>query len=130
MGNGKLFMICSALAAFGLACAQALGRPGSPAALNRRADSLAALDPAAELRKAINRGDLRFIAVCGLVCAPPGVDPADSVVLAAIRSRSLHYIEGTSDVLANDAVARLNRVATDYADRYNRLLVRHLRLRE
>jgi hypothetical protein len=104
--------------------------PPGPPAIAQRAESIAALDPASELRKALNRGDLRFIAVCGYVCVPPGVDLNDSVVVRAIRARDMHYIEGTSDAVGSEAVARLNTVGADYAERYNRLLALHLHVRE
>ena len=108
----------------------AQGRPAGPPALVKRADSIEALDPATEVRKAIDRGDVRFIAICGYACFPPGVDLRDSTVTVAIRSRALHYVEGTSDGITSEAVARLNIVAAAYAERYNRLLARHLHVRE
>jgi len=109
---------------------RAQGRPRGPASLVQRADSIAALDAATEVQKAIRKADLRFVAVCGYVCFPPGVDLSDSTVLRAARTRAFHYIEGTSDAIMNDAVARLNGVAATYAERYNRLLARHLHVRE
>ena len=110
------------------ACGHA--RLPDPLSNAQRADSITALDPATELKKALDRGDRRFIAVCGYVCFPPGVDLDDSVVMKAIRTRDMHYIEGTSDAVGSDAEARLNTVGADYAERYNRLLARHLHVRE
>jgi len=128
MIRGVIGTVCLTLAACAVSTAHAQGRPRGPATLVARADSLAALDPATELRKAIERGDLRFIAVCGLSCRPPGVDLADSAVALAIRTGGLHYIEGTTDAVGNDAVARLDGVAVKYATRYNKLLARRLHL--
>ena len=97
---------------------------GSPE-LAQRADSLSKLDAEAEARAAIARGDLRFIAVCGFACLPPGV-PMDSARSSrdslALRGDSLLTIAGTSDAVVNQDVARLNDVAAAYARRYNRLI--------
>jgi hypothetical protein len=93
--------------------------------LAHRADSLAKLNPEREARAAIARGDLRFIAVCGYVCVPVGI-PLDNALRTrdslALGSDSLRSIDGTSDDIANEDVARLNEVAAQYADRYNRLI--------
>jgi hypothetical protein len=43
----------------------------------------------------------------------------------ALGSDSLRSIDGTSDDIANEDVARLNEVAAQYADRYNRLIWEH-----
>jgi len=99
--------------------------PAHSPELARRADSLAKLDPESEARRAIARGDLRFIGVCGYVCVPVGI-PLDSATGSrdslATSTDSLHLIDGTSDNIANDDVARLNEVAARYARRYNRII--------
>lgn len=87
-----------------------------------RAESLSALDPVAEARRAILRGDLRFLAVCGYTCIPVGIDLTSSGV--AILD-SLRAIEGTTDAPPNDDVVRLNQTAAQYAGAYNRVIAAH-----
>ena len=128
IGINAGILVATTIVAVGSTHAQ--GRPAGPPALVKRADSIEALNPATEVRKAIDRGDVRFIAICGYACYPPGVDLTDSTVTVAIRSRAFHYVEGTSDAIMSEAVARLNIVAAAYAERYNRLLARHLHVRE
>ena len=105
-----------------------LGLPAHSPDVARQADSLVALRPEDEARRAIARGDLRFLAVCGYACIPPGV-PFDSAARSPdslpVRSLdSLHVIEGTSDNVVNADVARLNDVASDFATPYNRVIWR------
>jgi hypothetical protein len=105
-----------------------LGLPAHSPDIARRADSLLALHPADEARRAIARGDLRFLADCGDACMASGV-PLDSAArspdsLAVSSLDSLHVIEGTSDNVINADVARLNDVASDFATRYNRVIWR------
>jgi len=101
--------------------------PARSPELARRADSLAGLDPGTEVRKAIARRDHRLIAVCGYACVPPGVDLRDTLVQRALER--LRPIVGTSDAILNADVARLNKVSSEYATRYNRLLLAALRRR-
>ena len=86
MRIGNITALWTALAFLTVVSAWAQGWPRDPASLERRADSLAALDPAKEVEKAIDRGDLRFIAVCGYACFPPGVDPDDSIVIRGMQT--------------------------------------------
>jgi len=107
---------------------QSLGLPAHSPDIARRADSLLALRPEDEARRAIARGDLRFPADCGDACMPSGV-PLDSAArspdsLALSSLDSLHVIEGTSDNVINADVARLNDVASDFTTRYNRVIWR------
>lgn len=94
--------------------------PADRSVLARRADSLAALDPEAEARKAIVRGDLRFLGTCGFACEPTGIDPT----VVEVSQHGLRIIEGTSDAITSKEVARLNAVAADYATRYNQVILR------
>lgn len=97
----------------------------APPDLAARADSLERLDPARELAAALARGDSRFIGVTGYVVVAPGVgfrDPCYPRRLDAIRA-----VEGTSDNTVGPAGERLRRIATAYAERYNRLLLGRLR---
>jgi hypothetical protein len=108
------------------ACASAQTSGNAPSSeLTRRADSLASLDPRGEARAAINRGDLRFVGVCGFACLPVGV-PLDSLRMSpdsmAGRGDSLRIIAGTSDAVVSQDVARLNEVARRYAQPYNRVI--------
>jgi hypothetical protein len=96
-----------------------------PPDLAARADSLGRLEPARELAAALARGDWRFIGVAGYVVVASGVglrDPCYPRQLDAIR-----VVEGTSDTPVGPAGARLQRVATAYAERYNGLLLERLR---
>ena len=99
--------------------------------LASRADSLERLDPDHEAHAAIARGDLRFLAVCGYVCVPVGV-PLDSVLQSAdslaVRGGRVRGIPGTSDAILNDDADRLNKVAGDYAARYNRVIWTRLKV--
>src|SRR4051794_8678500 len=95
--------------------------PARSPELARRADSISRLDPAVEVRKAIRRGDHRLVAVCGYACVPPGVDLDDERVRDTMAH--LRAIEGTSDDVVNADVARLNRISSAYAARYNQLLL-------
>ena len=86
--------------------------------LRRRADSLAALDPAREVQLALARRDHRFIGVCGYACFAPSPDgPVD------VSHKELRVIEGTSDSPLNQDEERLNEVADAYATQYNQLLL-------
>ena len=90
------------------------------------ADSLTRLDPLVQADSAIARGDLRYLAVCGYVCFPPGV-PLDSIAASSdslsIRQDSTRHIPGTSDHITDPEMARLNRIASDFAFAYNRRIV-------
>jgi|SRR6476646_1426400 len=86
--------------------------------LLRRADSLAALDPAREVQLALERRDHRFIGVCGYSCVAPGPNgPVE------VSNKELRVIEGTTDDVLNRDVERLNEVAYAYAKKYNQLLL-------
>jgi len=107
---------------------QSLGPSAHSLGIARRADSLVALHPEDETRRAIARGDLHFLVVCACACMPPCV-PLDSAARSpdslAVRSLdSLHVIKGTSDNVINADVARLNDVAIDFATACNRLIWR------
>ena len=95
--------------------------PGRSPALARRADSIAALDPSRELRLALARKDERFIGVCGYACLPVGLTSEQ----IARWPGPLNVVQGTSDAPPDDDAIRLNRVAGDYATRYNKLLAAH-----
>ena len=82
-------MIRSILLAFALsASASAAAAQAFPT------DSLAALDPAKEVDAALARGDRRPLAVCGLACLAPGLDPA-----VVRRLPTARIIDGRGDVI-------------------------------
>jgi hypothetical protein len=88
----------------------------------RRADSLTSLHPVAEAQHAIRRHDFRLVGVCGYYCGPVGLFRSDSLCFLS----DVRYIAGTSDAVSTESEARLNRVAADYARRYNRVLIAFL----
>ena len=93
--------------------------------MNRRSDSLSRLDPAREVERAIARGDWRFVGVAGYAVVAPGVAFADPRYPKDLRE--IRVIEGTSDFVIGQAGERLNKVAAEYAEQYNRLLLKRLR---
>ena len=109
-------------------CATAqLDRVADGLTLQRRADSLAHLDPERELEAALKRGDRRCIAIQGYLAAPAGV-PLDSLatVWPVLCAAGMQIIAGTSDAITPD-VRRLTTAAVDYGARYNHLLLAVLR---
>jgi hypothetical protein len=84
---------------------------------------IASLDPVAEVKRALSRGDLRLLAVCGYVCVPPGVELDEESGTKPMPGRIL---PDTSDARATAALARLNAASYRYAERYNREMARAL----
>jgi hypothetical protein len=80
-------------------------------------------DPRAEVRKAIKRGDLRFLAVGGFGAMVPGVPGGPNPV---VEIRGARIISGTGDALESEEQLRLQPIAEKYAALYNRLLFDHL----
>ena len=93
--------------------------------LNRRSDSLQRLKPARELKAAIARGDWHFGGVQGYAIVAPGVAFNDPFYPK--DPRGIHVIEGTSDFEFGEPGKGLNRVAAEYAKKYNQLLLKLLR---
>jgi len=106
--------------------------PRASPELTRRADSLERLDPDSEAIRSANRGDFRFVGVCGYTCSAVGL-AADSIAAsparAALDRDSLRLIEGTADYTLNADMARLNRVAPLFADGYDLAMLRERRRR-
>ncbi|RYG93927.1 MAG: hypothetical protein EON58_17345 [Alphaproteobacteria bacterium] len=76
------------------------------------------------MRKAIKKHNLRFLGVAGYSVSIPGVpDEYDNPL---VKKRGVHVIAGTSDYRQSDEHDRLQSVAADYAERYNRLLMAYL----
>jgi hypothetical protein len=72
-------------------------------------ESIEKADPIADVKKAIEKKDFRFAAVRGYSLVVPGIETA------SITDDKVWVIEGTSDT----GDSRLNRVAHEYAHRYN-----------
>jgi hypothetical protein len=82
-------------------------------------------NPEADLKLAIAKNDLRFIAVNGFAAGMvPGTDQ-NGVDRALIEARGTRTIRGTSDYQD----ARLNQLAWTYARAYNRELLYYLHTR-
>lgn len=93
-----------------------------PAELKR----LKRADPAQDLAEAIRANDLRFLSLGGYSRdAVPGVPDFDE----RYKGFGTKTIPGTGDVFLNAEHERLQKVARDYARRYNGLLLNHIRTR-
>jgi len=78
-------------------------------------------DPHRDLNDSLARGDTRFVGVYGYTTVIPGVERS-----GAFR-HGVRYLRGTSDALESREHARLNRLAFEYARRYNQMLAEHLK---
>ena len=85
--------------------------------------TLEGADPAQDIERAIKKGDLRFIGVMGYSLIVPGVEDYHE---RYEKNNGVRIIEGASDFILSDDVQRLNELATDYAERYNKLLLEYL----
>jgi hypothetical protein len=92
--------------------------PSAPAELR----ILETADPVRELRKALQRKDKRFIQA-GFLTGVNGGHTNPVVAVAGTR-----FIEGTTDFIQYADQVRLTQKASEYAARYNRLLLNHLLL--
>ena len=93
-----------------------------PAELKR----LERADPSKDLAEALRTNDLRFLGLGGYSReVVPGVPDFDE----RYKQFGMTMIPGTGDVFENAEHKRLQRVARDYARRYNMLLLEHLRSR-
>jgi len=86
-------------------------------------------DPAADVTAAIGRGDLRFLGVAGYTVTVPGVlsvtgQSSDKDNERLVGKHGVGVIEGTSD---DKAVLAFQLAAIRYAERYNTLLLKHLK---
>src|SRR5436305_1178741 len=79
-------------------------------------DALESADPAKDAAAALAAGDLRFVGVMGVGEIVPG---APQWVL---QSPHVHarFIPNTSDAIESNQHARLQKVAHDYAAKYNK----------
>jgi hypothetical protein len=90
----------------------------------RRLEWLTDADPARDLGAAWTRNDRRFIGVYGFTAYTPGVPESASKLVA---EHGVRYIEGTSDAIESSAHQHAVLRATEYAQRYNELLLERLR---
>jgi len=86
-------------------------------------------DPAADVTAAIARGDLRFLGIAGYTVTVPGVlsvsgQPSNKDNERLVGRHGVRVIEGTSD---DKAVIAFQLAAIRYAERYNTLLLQHLK---
>lgn len=90
-----------------------------PAELKR----LEQANPEVDFRDAIKRRDFRFLGVAGFTLTVPGVPMSDEN-MPLLETHGVRVIPGTSD---NPASLTLQISAARYAERYNKLLLDHLR---
>lgn len=80
-------------------------------------------NPQRDLKEALSRGDRRFIGVYGFAPTVPGIGPENPLC----KRYGVRYLEGTSDAITSEEDYKLNDLAEKYAEKYNLLLVQHLR---
>ena len=83
-------------------------------------------DPIVDAQKALASNDYRLVGVYGYVVSIPGVEMAQWLTYQ--QRYGLRPIEGTSDALEGEEHARLVRKATEYAERYNKHVLAHVKL--
>jgi hypothetical protein len=85
-------------------------------------------DPKADLDAALAKGDFRFLALRGIGPMVPAVGDKE---IPAVESRyGLRYIDNTSDKPQDDQEKELEVVAWGYAEKYNTLLRKKLKLQD
>ena len=77
----------------------------------------------AEVDAAVSTGDLRFVGVMGIGLIVPGVPDYHEKYAAKYGVR---VIENTSDAIESKEHGRLQEVAYEYAEKYNRRLIAKL----
>jgi hypothetical protein len=78
-------------------------------------------DPVFDLKVALKRKDFRFVGIRGYTLEVPGIERKDILTRYGIK-----VIEGTSDAIVDKEDGRLQKLARDYAKRYNALLMEYL----
>jgi hypothetical protein len=84
---------------------------------------LESANPELDAKKAIDRKDFRLRAIYGYVLSVPGVGQRDYDEYK--RTFGFNPIEGTSDSLISGEHARLNQLASEYAFRYNKVILNY-----
>jgi hypothetical protein len=110
-------------------CAQGKEAQKADDAMAGELRRLESADPAADVTTAIARGDLRFLGIAGYTVTVPGVlsvtgPPSDKDNERLVARHGVRVIEGTSD---DKAVLAFQMAAIRYAERYNTLLLQHLK---
>jgi len=82
-------------------------------------EALESADPAADVNRAIAAGDLRFVGVIGVALIVPGAPDWVHVT----PQGHVRYIPNTSDAFESEEHARLQQIAYNYAEKYNRILL-------
>ena len=89
-------------------------------------------NPAADFqRQVVQQDDMRFISVYGLSFSTefPGL-PDTPAAHRLVQKYGKHHIEGTTDVVSSREYHRLLEKASNYAKKYNVLLMRYLSSRD
>jgi len=81
------------------------------------------VDPELELKIALEEGDLRFVGVMGVGLMVPGVEGYKQKYRPKY---GVKIIPLTSDAIEGETHLEFQRVAKDYAERYNRLLLKEI----
>lgn len=81
---------------------------------------LESANPEVDAKKAIIEKDFRLRAIYGYVLMIPGVNQKNWIKYE--NKYGLNPIEGTSDNLINDEHARLQKLASKYAFKYNKII--------
>ena len=79
--------------------------------------------PESDAQKAIAQKDFRLRAVYGFTVIIPGVDQKDYDGVK--QTYGIKPIEGTSDYNIDSEHATLNRLASEYASKYNSVILKH-----
>lgn len=83
-------------------------------------------DPKADLDAALAKGDFRFVALHGIGPMVPAVEDYDVEVVE--KRYGIRYIENTTDKPQDEQEKELNTTAWGYAEKYNSLLRKTVRL--
>jgi hypothetical protein len=79
--------------------------------------------PEVDAKKAIIQKDFRLRAIYGYVLMIPGVNQKNWIKYE--NKYGVNPIEGTSDNLINDEHARLQKLASEYALKYNKMILNY-----
>jgi len=83
-------------------------------------------NPSADLARNFEHKDYRFIGICGYVCETPGLEMEDPKHEYP-EYFGIRNLDGTSDVIEGDEHYALIQQATEYASKYNVLLLKRLK---
>ena len=83
-------------------------------------------NPEKDAKQAIAKGDFRLLAVYGYTLIVPGIK-GDYTKYK--KTYGIHPIEGTSDFIQNKEHGKLNALASKYAEKYNRIILKQIKLK-